>query len=110
LLSLNFLDKSDDGQCSTSLKTSAIELNNELVIIHCDECDKDIPADNWDEHTDYHVALKIQKSINHLSPSTNPLSSPQPVRHKSVRKSSESTNISKKSKKCSTLDKFLTKK
>jgi len=92
------------------LKTRAIELNNELVIIHCDECDKDIPADNWDEHTDYHVALKIQKSINHLSPSINPSSSSQPVRHKSVRKSSEIKTISKKVKPCSTLDKFLTKK
>ena len=89
-------------QCSTT------ELDNELVTICCDECGEYVPADNWDEHTDYHVALQIQKSINQLS-SARALSSPQATKHKSVNKGLSKDKMDSKKTKLHTLDKFLSK-
>ena len=102
----NVSDDSNNGRCSTRLGSSTAELDNELVTIRCDECGEYIPADNWDEHTDYHVAKRLQQSINQSSP----VLSPQPVKHKTISKSfSKNKMVSKNTKSC-TLDKYLTKK
>ena len=99
-------DNSSNGQCSTRLGSSTAELDNELVTIRCDECGEYIPADNWDEHTDYHVAKRLQQSINQSSP----VLSPQPVKHKTISKSLSKNKTVSKNTKSFTLDKYLTKK
>ena len=82
-------------------------MDNELVSIYCDECGEYVPADNWDEHKDYHVAVQLQKSINQSS--TRTLLSPQAIKRQSRSVDKGSPMVSKKAK-LHTLDKYLTKK
>ena len=83
--------------------SSVVESDNEVVTVHCHECGEYIPADNWIEHTDFHVAMRLQKSINQLSPAST-LSS----QHETVKGLSKNKVVPKKSK-LTTLDKFLKK-
>ena len=106
-IDLVILGNSNGGQGSTG--SSITELDEELVMICCDECGEYVPADNWFEHTDYHVATKLQKSINQSSPGSV-LSPPQPARDKAVSKGSSKNKMASKKPKLLTLDKFLTKK
>ena len=77
------------------------------MMIYCGEY---VPADNWFEHTDYHVAMTQQKSINQSSPASV-LSPPQPARDKAITtKGSPKNKMASKKSKLLTLDKFLTKK
>ena len=109
-LSKHFPGNSSIGQCSATLGSSTTELHNEVFTICCDECGEYIPADNWDEHSDYHVAMQLQKSFNQSSPVTEVSPSSQSVKSKTFKKGlSRNKMVSKKSK-LFTLDKYLTKK
>lgn len=87
-------------------------MDDKLVTIDCDECGEHIPADNWTEHTDYHVAMQLQRSINQSSPISRVMSSPhQSVKRRTTKRLSNDKAMLKKMKTAScTLDKFLTKK
>ena len=103
----NFTGNSNSGQCST--RSGTTKFDDELVTICCDDCGEYIPADNWVEHTDYHVAMQLQKSINQSSPASV-LSPPQPAMVKAVNKGLSKNKMASKKTKLLTLDKFLTKK
>ena len=82
-------------------------MDNEIVSICCDECGEYVPADNWDEHKDYHVAVQLQKSINQSS-SARTLLSPQAIKRQSKSVNKGSPMVSKRAK-LHTLDKYLAK-
>ena len=62
----DFSGDSDIEQCSTRPQCSTTEFDNKLVTICCDEYGEYVPVDNWNEHTDYHVAMQIQTSHHPL--------------------------------------------
>jgi len=41
--------------------------DSEIVTVKCEECGKGIPLEEWIEHTDYHVAAKLQDTIKQIT-------------------------------------------
>ena len=110
-------DKDDYDVTSLSGVVCAESSDSEIVTVKCEECGKDIPLDEWIEHTDYHVAATLQDAINKspiVVPSIpRPLSSSQKSQKTTPSRTSKKTSSVKaklsRKPQTSTLDRFLNK-